>query len=49
VIAPGGCAYSGSIPTITALAVPQATFWPLWLLRHTIFIGLAGAAAGAGG
>jgi hypothetical protein len=35
------------MPTITALAVPQATSRPVWLSRQTIFIGLAGG-RGAG-
>jgi hypothetical protein len=41
-------AYCGSIPTMTALGVPQTAFSPVWLLRQTIFIGLAGVGAGAG-
>jgi hypothetical protein len=42
-----GIVYSGSIPTITAPGVPHFAFAPVWLLRQTIFIGLAGGAAGA--
>jgi hypothetical protein len=39
-------AYSGFIPTITALGVPHSTFWPVWLLRQTItmFFAEGGAA-----
>jgi len=37
---------AGSIPTITASGVPQATLRPLWLFRQTIFIGLAGGGGG---
>jgi hypothetical protein len=41
-----GIAYSGCIPTITAFGEPHSALAPVWLLRQTIFIGLAGAAAG---
>ena len=44
-----GFAYSGSIPTMTAPGVPHLAFAPVWLLRQTIFIGLAGAAGVAAG
>jgi len=40
--------HSGVMPTMTAPGVPQATLRPSWLLRQTIFIGLAGGGAGAG-
>src|SRR5437016_4337006 len=47
--------FAGSMPTITALGVPQTAFFPLWLLRQTILIGwaegagaVAWLAAGAG-
>jgi len=40
-----GFAYSGAIPTITAFGEPHSAFAPVWLLRQTIFIGLAGAGA----
>jgi hypothetical protein len=39
-------AYAGAIPTITAFGVPHLASAPVWLLRQTIFIGLAGAGAG---
>jgi len=42
----GRSAYPGSIPTITAFGVPHAALAPVWLLRQTIFIGLAGGGAG---
>jgi hypothetical protein len=40
-------AYPGCIPTITASGEPHSAFAPVLLLRQTIFIGLAGGAAGA--
>ena len=39
-------AYPGCIPTITAFGEPHSALAPVWLLRQTIFIGLAGAGAG---
>jgi hypothetical protein len=44
-----GFGYSGCMPTITAFGEPHLASAPVWLLRQTIFIGLAaGAGAGAG-
>ncbi len=41
-----GLAYAGSMPTITAFGEPHSALAPVWLLRQTIFIGLAGGGAG---
>jgi hypothetical protein len=42
----GSAAYAGAMPTITAFGEPHLASAPVWLLRQTIFIGLAGGGAG---